>query len=280
MKGLRWSNPAVLAAVGLLSLGAVGFSAAVVHYKLMLHKEPIHPADNRLLNTIPPETEHWIRYQADRRESPEVEETLGTQNYLSRQYIRKGRKEDEPTVIIDFHAAYYTGMIDTVPHVPDRCFIGGGMSIGKPLGDLPLPLDKNKWSDINVPEEFKDHVVTMRSGSGSYVRLPREASSIKLRTFQFLDKGGRPFYAGYFFVANGGTVSNAEDVRLLAFDLKTKYAYYLKLQFTSSSVGSGEELAQQAASMLDELFPDVMLCTPDWVEVEQHRYPPEEAAKQ
>lgn len=279
MKGLRWNNPAVLAAVGLLTLGAVGFSAAVVHYKLMLHKEPIYPADGRLLNTIPSETEHWVRYGPDRRENPEVEQTLGTQNYVSRQYTRKNRKDGEPPVIIDFHAAYYTGMIDTVPHVPDRCFIGGGMSIGKPLGDLPLPLDQSRWGTINVPAEFQSHIVTMRSSAGSYVRLPQDADKIKLRTFQFLDKGGAPFYAGYFFIANGGTVSNAEDVRLLAFDLKSKYAYYIKVQFTSSTVTSGDDLARHAASMLDELFPDLLQCAPDWVDVEQRLYPPAEVTQ-
>ncbi|MFO0831035.1 MAG: exosortase-associated EpsI family protein [Phycisphaerales bacterium] len=279
MRGLRWNNPAVLAAVGVLSLGAAGFSAAVVHYKLMLHKEPIYPADRRLLNTIPSESEHWVRLREDHRESPEVEQTLGTQNYVSREYVRRRAPgEDAPRpVVINFHAAYYTGMIDTVPHVPDRCFVGGGLGIGKLLGDLPLPLDQKLWSRVNVPKGFEDHIVTMRSHAGSYVRLPRDAEGIRLRTFQFLDKGGRPFYAGYFFIANGGTVSRAEDVRLLAFDLKTRYSYYLKVQFTSDGVNSGEELAQSAASMLDELFPDIMLCTPDWVDVEQHLYPPQEA---
>lgn len=274
MSGLRWNNPAVLAAVGLLAFGAVGFSAAVVHYKLMLRKEPIYPADGRLLTTIPSETASWVRLRADRRENPEVEQTLGTQNYVSREYIRRDTIGTDNPVVIDFHAAYYTGMIDTVPHVPDRCFVGGGLGIGKLLGDLPLPLDQARWSTFNVPESYQDTIVTMRSSGGSYVRLPRDPKNIRLRTMQFLDKGGRPFYAGYFFIANGGTVSKAEDVRLLAFDLKTRYAYYLKVQFTSATVANGEELAKAAAGMLDELFPDIMLCTPDWVDVEMNKNAP------
>jgi hypothetical protein len=87
---------------------------------------------------------------------------------------------------------------------------------------------------------------------------------------------GKDLYAGYFFVANGGCVARAEDVRLLAFDLRSTYAYYVKVQVTSQDVSSQEELAQAAASLLDELFGDLMLCTPDWVEVEAGRYPPPE----
>ena len=35
-----------------------------------------------------------------------------------------------------------------------------------------------------------------------------------------------------------------------------------------------EEFTAAAADLLDELFPEIMLCTPDWIEVEAGRYPP------
>jgi hypothetical protein len=91
---------------------------------------------------------------------------------------------------------------------------------------------------------------------------------------EFRSRDEQPFYAGYFFVANGGWVSSAEGVRLLAFDLRTKYAFYMKVQVTSvSGITSGEQLAKEAASLLDGLLPELMLCVPDWVEVEEGRYP-------
>lgn len=62
-------------------------------------------------------------------------------------------------------------------------------------------------------------------------------------------------------------------MRLLAFDLRSVYAYYLKIQVTSTSVSSGEELVARAGSLLSELMPEIMRCVPDWVEVEAGRYP-------
>jgi hypothetical protein len=41
----------------------------------------------------------------------------------------------------------------------------------------------------------------------------------------------------------------------------------------SGSVGSAEELAAQAAGLLDEVLPDLMQCVPDWTEVEEGRWP-------
>ena len=187
---LSWKNPAVLTALCVLVLGSVGFTSAVSYYGLMLKKEPIYPPDGRLLNTVPSETESWERYGPDHRESPEVEVTLGTSNYISRKYIRKNKGADAPMREVDFHAAYYTGMIDTVPHVPDRCFVGGGLAIGTVLGNLPLPLDQSLWSSINVPEGMEEHIFTMPSRDRVYVRLPRDPASIRLRTMQFLGRDG------------------------------------------------------------------------------------------
>ena len=69
-------------------------------------------------------------------------------------------------------------------------------------------------------------------------------------------------------------------MRLLAFKLEDDYAYYLKVQFTSSNVRSADELAQHASSLLGELFGDVMLCLPDWVNVQTGSYPPDNPRRQ
>ncbi len=65
----------------------------------------------------------------------------------------------------------------------------------------------------------------------------------------------------------------AEEVRFLAFDLRNDYAFYLKVQFNSQSVSSYDEFAAVSSSLLSELLPDLMLCVPDWVEVQNGRYP-------
>jgi hypothetical protein len=279
---------ATLVAMIVMLGAAAGLSAGVSYFKITLQKEAIEPPNNRLLTGLPRETALWIQDGVDRREQADVEEVLGTKNYISRVYVRKdsrskkdgGSGEGVP-VRLDFHAAYYTGMIDTVPHVPDRCFVGGGLQIGGILGDLPLPLNTAAWvQDESVPEHLAGKIFRVRlpndfsTAPGVNVRLPRDPKEIALRTMEFRSRDEQPFYAGYFFVANGGWVSSAEGVRLLAFDLRTKYAFYMKVQVTSvSGITSGEQLAKEAASLLDGLLPELMLCVPDWVEVEEGRYP-------
>ena len=269
----------VVALLVLVGAGA-GLSSAISAYQLHIHKEPIYPADGRVLTSVPKESASWIQDGSDRRESAEIEEVLGTKNYISRIYRRKVEPNKEKPLVLELHAAYYTGMIDTVPHVPDRCFLGGGMDLGQIAGNLPIPFDHTRWQpDDDVPDHLKGKIFRVRAESGVYVRLPREPDTITLRTMKFLRPGGSSLISGYFFVANGSTVAEAEGVRLLAFDLSSKYAYYMKVQVTAlSGVAEPEDLPPAAASLLNELMGDLMLCTPDWVDVEKGDYPPADAA--
>ena len=75
--------------------------------------------------------------------------------------------------------------------------------------------------------------------------------------------------------SNGGWVASAEGVRLLAFDLKVDYAFYLKVQIDSADVQSPDELAALAGSLLDDLLGEIMTCAPDWTKVERGLWPPD-----
>jgi hypothetical protein len=106
------------------------------------------------------------------------------------------------------------------------------------------------------------------------VRLPRGIENLQLRVFEFKHPGSNdPMYAGYFFIANGGLTPMAEGVRLLAFDLHSDYAFYMKVQFTATHIKGKEELAAIAGSMLDDMLPEIMQCVPDWVDVMRGEYP-------
>lgn len=258
---------------------AVGASAAGVHtvvplMGLHLTKKPIEPASGLTLSSLPEETDSWVKVR-DRREPAEVEEQLGTSNYLTRLFREKDPADPDRPRFVELHAAYYTGMIDTVPHVPERCFVGGGLQLGSSPRSLPLELDRSGWRpDPDVPEELSP-IYRVRTPSGQRVRLPREPERLRLRVTEYPLGERENLYAGYFFVANGGHTETANGVRLLAFKLQDDYAYYLKVQFTSSTVGSAEELADVASSLLDELLGDLMLCVPDWIDVQTGAYPPD-----
>lgn len=276
-----WRNPAFLVVLAALGLAASGMAAGARYFELYFEKMEIYPQSGRLVSSIPGETSRWVAIGPDRREEADVEKVLGTTNYVSRLYRLKSSPESKP-VVIDLHVAYYTGTIGSVPHVPDRCFVGGGMQRSDLISDLALPLDTSGWQPVTgVPGHLEGHLFSARTPDGytaypgRYVLLPRDPQGLRLRTMEFITPGsGARTYSGYFFIANGGWVSQAEEVRLLAFDLRTPYAYYVKVQFTSTTVESSEELAAHAASMLDELLPEIMHCTPDWLEVETGVYPP------
>jgi hypothetical protein len=183
------------------------------------------------------------------------------------------------------HGAYYTGMIDTVPHVPDRCFVGAGFSlIGGPW-DLDVPLKTGHWAPgEDLPAGLRGRVYTVRlaqdstAGPGVRVNLPTDltpAAPLQMRITEYKVPGGGHRFEGYFFIANGGWVANAERVRDKAFDATSEYAYYLKVQIGASDIGSAQELATMAGSLLDDLLGEVMTCVPDWVKVERGEWPPD-----
>lgn len=278
--------------VAVLLGAATGMRAMVSAYELHLKKLPIDPPGGRVVSSIPRETESWVQVGSDSVMPKDVVQTLGTDNYVSRQYRLKDDDADEGEipVVLDFHAAYYTGGIDTVPHVPERCFVGGGLRPSKGAVVLPLEVETDGWSpDRSVASESPDVVgeqgVIYRARTsnvysdapGIRVRMPRDVgpgAPLRMRVSEFSsDADGRKLFAGYFFIANGGTVANATGVRELAFSLTSDYAYYMKVQITSPRVSSSEEMAELSASLVGELLPDLMRCVPDWVEVMEGRYP-------
>lgn len=264
----------VITAVVVMGFSGVMIPTVVGALGLYLRKLPIQPPGNVVVADVPKETASWVALGKDAQMSEEVVAELGTQNYLSRIYAQKKDGGEGVGKRVELHLAYYTGMIDTVPHVPDRCMVGAGWSITGTPTVVPIKLDEGRWLPReDVPEEWKGQIYTARAG-GERVVLPRKPQELAMRVTQFTGPGQTTkLFSGYFFVANGGHVPTAEDVRLLAFELKDDYAFYLKVQVSSQDVASNEELSELAGSLLDEMLPEIMRRVPDWVEVTAGRYP-------
>ncbi len=274
---------------GCVMLGStVGIGVYIKYADLHMQKIPIYPEGNRQVSAIPTETEHWIRLGSDRISSTEIVEVLGTENYVSRNYILKESEGTKRPIVIDFHAAYYTGMIDTVPHVPERCFVGGGLQQSESSRNHVVSLDTKSWRvDKSVPPELAGLAGELYSvrlsnnrkwtdAPGVRVRLPRDVTPetmITMRCSEFIVGEGQKLYSGYFFIANGGTRANANDVRTLAFNLSDDYAYYLKVQVNCSTAETMDEFLEYAGLILGDLIGEIMRCTPDWVQVQRGLYP-------
>lgn len=288
MKKLPLANPAFLTAFVVLTISAIGLAYSVQAMGVHLQKKPIHPESGLKFHTLPREFRGWEQFGDDPPPlSKEVLEELGTENYLSRWYIETDVPEGNTPDRVELHCAYYTGTIDTVPHVPERCYVGGGMRIDGDSVVVDIPLDLSRFP--RDPMLAGTPYESMRRGRtgptskqpGVYVTMPRGVEKLRMSVTPFIDARGRKLFAGYFFLANGGTVPTADGVRLLAFKLKDSYAYYTKIQFMSDTVDSPKELAAVAADVLNEIFPEIMRRTPNWIDVEEGRWPlddPEEDA--
>jgi len=258
--------------VGLLLAGTwVGFTFAVQALNIYLQKYPVEmrsPFAN-IARTLDP----WQAVGDDRVMDPAIVLELGTDKYLDRNYARHGVPAEG---VISVHLAYYTGMIDAVPHVPDRCFVAAGFEKLAEPSNLALPLDVSKWRDDT---ELRNHstglpypLMAHRSDihGTRMVRMP--LGEWFLRTTEFKDERSPDsrIYSGYLFIANGRVTPSPERVRLLAFEKSEKYAYYCKVQFTMA----GRELTPErflahCAELTGPLLPELMQKLPDWSEVER-----------
>jgi hypothetical protein len=293
-RGLLEQRLALLVALLVVFGAAITFDSVVSALNIRLSKEEIYPLGNVRFHTLNTTADgsrvplQRFRIGADAVISPEEQEELGTDNFLSRWYeaLDPPFEADGP-VFVQLHVAYYTGMIDTVPHVPERCMVGAGMrmDISPRLVDVPLTFSDELGQPgftlaTDVDLDKHGPIYTGRCQEvHSRIRLPRGVENLQMNVSGYTDSEGRLIYAGYFFISNGRLFPTAISVRQSGISLTDKYAFYAKVQFLSSSVKSPEQLGVLAGQLLDEIFPSLARRTPDWIEVSEGRYPPSEAAK-
>ena len=247
-----------------LVVSAVGFRLAVAQLNIYLRKEPVDLRAS--FDNIPRRIGAWEATGEDKKLEATGVEALGTSLYLDRIYRLDSSRSGpagEPPIL--FHLAYYTGQIDAVPHVPDRCLVAGGFNaMGTPV-NIPLSLDKSTWED----DPDSDYPIVSRrdpvTGRNVPVRMP--LGEVALRTTEFSDNSnpGAKIFAGYFFVANGGIAVTPGDVKRLAFRASEKRAYYCKVQVLSAGKGIDQDsFVERATEFLDLMLPEIMICLPDW----------------
>ncbi len=273
----RQARAALIVVTATLAASGVGFRYAVRAANAHLAKQPV-PL-RKPLTSIPQRLGTWVSQGGDLKLTAEVEEALGTQHYFDRYYVREGE-----TAGVNVHIVYYTGLIDAVPHVPDRCFVAGGWASTSLPANLDLPLDRSGWDldgeHVNLrtgepyPQVTYRHRVT---GEAITVRMPVGGFELRTTEFRKADRPDRRIYAGYFFIANGETTPWPERVRSFAFDLKTRYAYYAKVQFTTEVPEDCEsgKFAEMVSDLLVHLLPELMDCLPDWAEIETRSQMPD-----
>lgn len=260
-------SPAFIVAMTGLVVALVALQSAVRAFEVYLIKLPI-PLREELFTMRDRFGDYELR--ADHEPlSAEMEAELGTRKYITRTFRDKNKSENDPGGLIQLHVAYYTGTPDAVPHVPERCQVAGG---AKPVGIEHRDVMLNSPYIFPNADDGRDMTMTL---GGVKSTLP--SRTVPLRVFTYREKVEefeRPAAIGYFFISNGSFIASPEEVRLKAFDLREKYAYWCKVEVRPLNVQRSEDMVEVAGKFLSAAMPEILSCLPDWHEVREGRYPP------
>ncbi len=286
---MRFHRSAVAAFVALLVVFGAGFATipiVIAQLEIYLRKEAVPLAAD--LSTVPVPLGSWSRARdsegrpmKDGTFGAEMIESLGTDKYLDRKY-------QSDTELLVVHVAYYTGMIDDVPHVPERCWDAAGLSQSMVATVFDVPVDYPGVSFDDSPvnnatgRPYPRIETTDAVGNVVPVHLPIGSRDgiVQMTVTEFENVPGDPSsrqVGGYFFIANGRIAPSARDVRFMAFDPSEKYAYYCKVQLSyTGRLVTGESddavvrrFLDAAGDLLPRLIPEVMKCLPDWPAIEE-----------
>ena len=262
----RTSTAFIVVAITLV-VAAVTLNTVVAGLRLNFQKLPVDP--RQPLKMIKADLGPWAQVSVDRALNPDFEHELGANQYLFRDYIDtrllsdKDRKallaasiEDRekmratlgainPKALIRFALTYYTGSVDTVPHVPDRCYAADGF---KP----------DTWEVVN------------------WAILPRAKPAdrhVDVRFIQFVDqvdsRNARPRQVSYFFQVNGVYENDPIfGVRARLQNLTERKAYFAKIELVTDLAQTADAKAVMS-DFLTFAMPEIERVLPDWSKVVQ-----------
>jgi hypothetical protein len=275
----RSVRKALIAGCAALAIGGLCFRLAVAQLRVYLKKETVSLREP--LDSISSTLGTWKQVGKDSVFSDALIEELGTRSYLDRMYAVNG---DPSRGVMQVHAAYYTGMIDAVPHIPERCWNANGMVMrGQPMV-RKVEFDRSAWdtdqgpiqpaSGRRYPTARVKDAVTRKA---SIVSMPLGDVEMTVSAFQDPRAPNETALGGYLFVANGSLTPSALAVRNLSFKLSDRYAYYCKVQFSARMPGEPDTVLPKfdtmTSELLQSLLPQLMRCLPDWPAIERGETP-------
>ena len=264
----KWLQPGFLTAAVILGVAAIGLNAAVS--TLQLHFKKAAVPLTKELDTVPAQLGDWVQVSKDEPLDKETQDALATTHYIFRDYVdtrlvtprelalfdgqtspeRKailGRLQIvKPDAVINMAVTYYTGLVDTVAHIPERCYIADGFE--------PSEYETPSWD----------------MGSGRLGKAPGEDPKVGVRFINFEDQtaaGRVTRRVAYFFFADGRYVSDPIDVRTILQNLRYKHGFYSKVELMTI-LKDHDQSAKIMSDFLKVALPEVEKCLPDWNKVE------------
>lgn len=284
---------------GLLVVAILGQTSIIQATGVALSKQPL-PLRHGIALSFPDQAGDWELLHLDPKLSADIESELGTDEYFNRYYVNnavglmassmevkthdgepsgrligwEGQKSDQAGDLAKVHVAYYTGMLDAVPHVPDKCQLAAGYTrVYRKAHTIKL-----SRYDYEPDPDHPGMVLADSTGFNKSVRMPSD--EIEVIFYSGMGPEGNIITVMYFFLANGKAMASNHEVRF-SFNMKDRYSYYCKVETVfpgltltdQSSKADVERIKQHASELLSDLLPEVMACLPDWTEVQSGDYP-------
>ncbi len=259
-----FSQPAFLVVALVLFAAAAGLNASTNYLKWHFRKLPVPLA--RSLNEVPQQLGPWKQVSIDEPLTHEFQDALATEFYVFRDYVDtrmvtaeeldlfKDRSPMEcrkiaqylqlqkPGAVVSLALTYYTGLADTVAHIPDRCYVADGY-------------EPTKWEVLSW-DSLKD-----RPGDGKLRQILFE--DLMARDAGLHVNSSVKVNVAYFFNCNGRYVNDPLDVRKSMADLRHRYGYYMKVELKMLKVDP-EQASRVMNDFLSNALPESEKCLPDW----------------
>jgi hypothetical protein len=257
------TRPAFVIAAVVLLVAAVSLNAAVEFMQLHFRKERVEL--RKPLAELPRRLGPWVQVSTDAPIDHEVEQVLQTNQYIFRDYVDTRRvpqdvlaafdnktiseqrglaaalQAKDPAAVINVAVTYYTGMVDTVSHIPDRCYIADGYE--------PTNYETPKWSALQHKTPDSDNYAR-------FINFEDRTPSRKAVTKN----------VAYFFHSNGDYVGDPLGVRTRLQNLLEEHGYYAKVELMMLS-NDRQTCAQVMNDFLTNALPELEHCLPDWAAV-------------
>jgi len=280
-------QPRFIVAASFLLISAVGLNAATTFLQLHFRKVAV-PLPVKSLSDetegIPARLGPWAQALPDEPLNPDIEGALGTKQYINRIYLdtrldsraanllhapAKKDRDDGLQDFVDQHTrdakgrplvpmltlgvTYYTGLVDTVAHIPERCYVASGY------------------------EQVTKDVVPMRADGFA----DGKARDLKFTFINFDDQTNQEHgvFVAYFFQVNGKYTEDPIEVRRTLQDLTEKYGYYAKVEIKAASNDTARTLTPEYHAAVEKAIedfigaglPEIEKRLPDWQRVKAGR---------
>lgn len=249
-------QPAFLVVTVVLFIAAAGLRAATDFMELHFRKLPVPLAKS--LSTIPEKLGPWLQVSIDEPLNHDIQEALATDKYVFRDYIDtrlvkdvdqfKDKTSDErrqlmfkirmqqPTAVVNAAVTYYTGLVDTVAHVPERCYVADGYE--------PSVTADMKWDALkDRPGTGLMRYITFEDTTAGRLNITRNVA--------------------YVFQCNGAYDSDSIGVRKRLANLLERYGYYMKVEVQTLNLPQ-QEAERVMNDFVSYLLPESEKCLAEW----------------